>query len=252
MQFSRTRLSSRLFPHRDWRAGRSSITGDRLRASAGDARRRRVDPVARAANIRSVHTDGSTQVHSRGSGLGHACLALSGTDALGISPPSVSAFTDQPSCPPSLSAGLLSAPLVRTRSTLGRGSPPGIFRTGVSAMSALGRPITNLHYYAGSDSCRRSPPPAGLPAYLASPSCRSTPNHVMPPVDRFTRRTPASTVSFRLRHLPAGSPRHPFETGSLSCRPTVRVTVASHPTSRRRSYHWLRSFGPRRHGLSPY
>jgi hypothetical protein len=125
-----------------------------------------------------------------------------GTDALGFSPPSVSAFTDQPSCPPSLSAGLLSAPLVRTRSTLGRGSPPGIFRTGVSAMSALGRPITNMHYYAGSDSCRRSPPPTGLPAYLASPSCRSTPNHVMPPVDRFTRRTPASTVSFRLRRLP--------------------------------------------------
>ena len=139
------------------------------------------------------------------------------------------AFTDQPSCPPSLGTALLSAPLVRTRSTLGRGSPPGIFRTGVSAASALGRPVANLRYYAGSDSCRRSPPPAGLPAYLVSPSCRSTPNHVMPPVDRFTRQLPASTVSFRLRRLPAGSPRHPAETGSLSCGPTVRLRLLPTP-----------------------
>ncbi len=36
-------------------------------------------------------------------------------------------FTDQPSCPPSLGATLLSALLVRSRSTLGRGCPPGIF-----------------------------------------------------------------------------------------------------------------------------
>ena len=32
------------------------------------------------------------------------------------------------SCPPSLSAALLSALLVRLRSTLGRGSPPGLFK----------------------------------------------------------------------------------------------------------------------------
>jgi hypothetical protein len=38
--------------------------GERLQASAGDAHKRRVDPVARAANIRSAHTDGSTQRHS--------------------------------------------------------------------------------------------------------------------------------------------------------------------------------------------
>jgi hypothetical protein len=227
------------------------MPGDRLRASAGDARRRRVDPVTRAANIRSVHTDDSTQARSRGSRVWHACVAVAGTDALGISPPSVLVFTDQPSCPPSLGAALLSALLVRPRSTLGRGSPPGISRTGVSAMSALGRPVANLHYYAGSDSCQRSPAPTGLPAYLASPSRRSTPNHVMPPVDRFTRRSTASTVSFRLRHLPAGSPRHPAETGSLSCRPTVRLTVAPHPASRRRSYLRLRSFGLLRHGLAP-
>jgi hypothetical protein len=131
--------------------------------------------------------------------------------------------------PLSLGAALLSALLVRPRSTLGRGCPPGFSWTGVSAASALGRPVANFHYYEGSDSCQRSPPPAGLPAYLASPSCRSTPNHVMPPVDRFTRRTPASTVSFRLRHLPAGSPRHPAETGSLSCGPTVRLRLLPAP-----------------------
>jgi hypothetical protein len=90
-------------------------------------------------------------------------------------------------------------------------------------------PVTNLHYYVGSDSCRYSPAPTGLPAYCASPSCRSTPNHVMPPVDRFSRQVPASTVSFRLRHLPAGSPRHPAETGSSSCRPTIRLRLLPTP-----------------------
>jgi len=70
-----------------------------------------------------------------------------------------------------------------------QGTPPRHLQwTGVSAASALGRPTANMHYSAGSDSCRRSPPPTGLPAYIASPSRRSTPNHVMPPVDRFTRR----------------------------------------------------------------
>jgi hypothetical protein len=124
VRFSRTRLSGRLLPHRDGLASRSSMPGDRLRASAGDARRRRVDPVTRAANIRSVHTDDSTQARSRGSRVWHACVAVAGTDALGISPPSVLVFTDQPSCPPSLGAALLSARLVRPRSTLGRGCPP--------------------------------------------------------------------------------------------------------------------------------
>jgi hypothetical protein len=81
-------------------------------------------PLTRAANIRSVQTDGSTQAHSRGSRVSHACLAVSGTDALGISLPSDLVFTDQPSCPPSLGAALLSALLVRSRSTLGRGGPP--------------------------------------------------------------------------------------------------------------------------------
>jgi hypothetical protein len=89
------------------------------------------------------------------------------------------ACTDQPSCPPSLGAALLSARLVRSRSTLGGGCPPGILRTGVSARSALGRPVANLHYYAGSDSCQRSPAPTGLPVYFALPSDRSAPNHVM-------------------------------------------------------------------------
>jgi len=51
----------------------------------------------------------------------------------------------------------------------------------------------------------------------------------MSPVDRFTRQVPASTVSFRLRHLPAGSPRYPFETASSSCRPTVRLRLLPTP-----------------------
>jgi len=175
-------------------------------------------PFTRAANIRSVHTDGSTQVHSRGSRVLHACLAVSGTDALGISPPSVLVFTDQPSCPPSLGAALLSALLVRPRSTLGRGSPPGILWTGVSAASALGRPVANLHYYAGSDSCRQSPPPTGLPVSLALPSDRSAPNHVMSPLDRLVspaqRRARVSgfaTRSQARRNTPPNRVRHPTD-----------------------------------------
>ncbi len=65
-------------------------------------------PSTRAANIRSVHTDGSTQVHWRGSRVLHACLAVSGTDALGISPPSVLVFTDQTFLPTFGSARLCS------------------------------------------------------------------------------------------------------------------------------------------------
>ena len=189
-------------------------------------------------------------IHSRGSRVLHACLAVSGTDALGISPPSVLVFTDQPSCPPSLGAALLSALLVRPRSTLGRGSPPGILWTGVSAASALGRPAANIRYYAGSDSCRRSPAPTGLPVYLALPSDHSAPNHVMSPLDRLVspaqRRARVSgfaTRSQARRNTPPNRVR--------TLRTDRSPPVALHPASRRRSYLQLPSLGILGHGLSP-
>ena len=40
-------------------------------------------------------------------------------------------------------------------------------------------------YYEGSDCCHRSPQLAALPAFLATPSRRSAPKHLMPPQHRF-------------------------------------------------------------------
>ena len=177
-------------------------------------------------------------IHSRGSRVLHACLAVSGTDALGISPPSVLVFTDQPSCPPSLGAALLSALLVRPRSTLGRGSPPGILWTGVSAASALGRPAANIRYYAGSDSCRRSPAPTGLPVYLALPSDHSAPNHVMSPLDRLVspaqRRARVSgfaTRSQARRNTPPNRVRHPTDRSFASGYSPPRLTTTQLPSA---------------------
>jgi len=207
-------------------------------------------PLPRAANIRSVHTDGSTQVHSRGSRVLRACLAVSGTDALGISPPSVMVFTNQPSCPPSLGAALLSALLVRPRSTLGRGGPPGILWTGVSTASALGRPVANLHYYAGSDSCRRSPPPTGLPVYLALPSDRSAPNHVMRTTIVCSRHLNV-VVGFRASPHARRLAATPRRIGLVILRTDRSPPVTPHPASRRRSYLRLPGLGIPGHGLSP-
>ena len=69
-----------------------------------------VTPLTRAANIRSLHTVGSTHPHWRGSRVSCACLAVSGTDALGIAPPSLLKLTDQPSYPPLLPRALPRAP----------------------------------------------------------------------------------------------------------------------------------------------
>ena len=120
-----------------------------------------------------------------------------------------------------------------------QGSPPRhLQRTGVSAVSALGRPTANMHYSAGSDSCRRSPPPTGLPVYLALPSDRSAPNHVMPPLDRLVspaqRRARVSgfaTRSQARRNTPPNRVRHPTDRPFASGYSPPRLATTQLPSA---------------------
>ena len=105
-RFSRTRLSSRQFPHRDWLAGTWLQIGD-LPLFREE---RFLDLVAEAANMRSIHRPAST--HSRYSRDLGFCLLFS------VKPRthetclswfcSCMAFTLSPSCPSSLGLALLS------------------------------------------------------------------------------------------------------------------------------------------------
>jgi len=58
-------------------------------------------------------------------------------------------------------------------------------------------------------------------------------------------------ASIGLRHWGAGSPRRLAESSLLVLRTNRSPPVASHPASRRRSYHWLRDARTSRQGLSP-
>ena len=90
---------------------------------------------------------------------------------------------------------------------------------------------------------------AGLPTYLATPSCRSVSNHVgcldiaSPPRQRVQR-----VSDFAMEC--AGSSQLPAESSSFILRTDSSPPVALHPASRRRSYLRLRSCGILRHGLS--
>src|SRR5665647_395261 len=70
--------------------------------------------------------------------------------------------------------------------------------------------------------------PAGLPAYLVLPSCRSVLNHVVRHSIALSA-IPACRVTSRLRHFSAGSPPYPAETGSSSYGPTVRFQLLPTP-----------------------
>ena len=58
-------------------------------------------------------------------------------------------------------------------------------------------------------------------------------------------------ASLGLRHWGAGSPRRLAESSLLVLRTNRSPPVASHPASRRRSYHWLQDARTSRQGLSP-
>jgi len=90
---------------------------------------------------------------------------------------------------------------------------------------------------------------AALPAYFATPSCRSISNHVNCLVIAFHHAS--VTSDFRTspwyRRLVAALRRIEF----VILRTDTSPPVAPHPASRRRSFLRLRSCGFLRHGLSP-
>ena len=177
-------------------------------------------PLPSAANMRSFHTVASTHVQSPAR-VSAPCVALAGTTDAWLSLCHDLSLTLPPSCLPSLGAALLSALLAAPR------------RCGT--MKALTpAPLT----YG-----------AGLPAYLATPSCRSVSNHVGCLVIALHHASVSS--EFRTspwnRRLVAALRRIEF----VILRTDSSPPVALHPASRRRSYLRLRSCGILRHGLSP-
>jgi len=177
-------------------------------------------PFPSAANMRSLHTVASTHVQSRPWACA-PCVALAGTTDAWLSLCHSVSLTLLPSCLPSLGAALLSA----------LGAAPR--RCGT--MKALTpAPLT----YG-----------AALPAYFATPSCRSISNHVNCLVIAFHHAS--VTSDFRTspwyRRLVAALRRIEF----VILRTDTSPPVAPHPASRRRSFLRLRSCGFLRHGLSP-
>ena len=108
VRFSRTRLSSRWFPHRDWLANvwaslmvKSPISAKKAFVASSDA-------VASAAHMPSFHTEASTHIHFPAR-VSAPCLALAGTADASLSLCLSVKLTHPPSCLPSLGAALLSA-----------------------------------------------------------------------------------------------------------------------------------------------
>jgi len=104
--------------------------------------------------------------------------------------------------------------------------------------------------YEGSDSCPRSPPPTGIPAYCATPSDHSVPKHVVShdhrlfsPARRGHRFSGFALNPQARRNTPPNRVR--------TLRTDRSPPVAPHLASRRRSYLRLPSFGILGHGLSP-
>ena len=150
VRFSRTRLSSRWFPHRDWLAN----TGIAIMVNNPCARKSisylpLMTPLTSAANMRSLHFEASTHDQSRPR-VSALCVVLSDTGNALLSLYLCVEFTYPPSCLPSLGAVLLPALFA----AFGR----------CGTMKALTPAQLTYH--------------AGLPAYLATPSCRSVSNHV--------------------------------------------------------------------------
>ena len=86
---------------------------------------------------------------------------------------------------------------------------------------------------------------AGLSASCAWPSDHSASNHHLGPPIALTRYPSAWEAAgshrFGLHPLPAGSPHEQAESSSLALRTGRSPPVASHPASRRRSFHRLQA-----------
>ena len=199
VQFSRTRLSSRWFPHRDWLASPRAMTMVNSSRAAKKISFVSLDAVTSAANMRSLHPEALTHIQSCPWAFA-PCLALTGTVGAWLSLcPSV-AFTLPPSYPSFPRSGFAFRP------------SRGFHRSGT--MGTL--TPTPLTYGAG------------LPAYCATPSCRSVSNHVGLPDHRLPPRQRDQRVSdFALNEQARRST--PAESSSFSYGPTVRLRLLSTP-----------------------
>ena len=156
-------------------------------------------PFSSAANMRSLHCEASTHDQSRPC-VSALCVVLSDTGSAWLSLCLSVELPYPPSCLPSLGAALLSALFA------------AYHRCGT--MKALTpAPLTHS---------------AGLPAYLATPSCRSVSNHVGC-LDIASPTTPACPAFFGLRPGIAGSSQLPAESSSFTYGPTVRLPLLPTP-----------------------
>jgi hypothetical protein len=127
-------------------------------------------PLPSAANMRSFHAEAFTPDRSR-SWVTAPCVVSSDTNSASLSLCLCVKLTHPPSCLPSLDAALLSA-----------------------LFAAYHRYGTMKALTPAQLTCR-----AGLPTYLATPSCRSVSNHVGC-LNIASPTTPACPASFGLRH----------------------------------------------------
>ena len=220
VRFSRTRLSSRWFPHRDWLASpQIAIVVN--------------NPYPAKKTL--VSLDAVTQRRQ------HALHSLRGFNSLPVRP---------------VSLCVLSSPCGHYRRLLLAlhrcDSHPSTFLPPVPRRSfalCASRGSSPPRYHEGSDSCsahlrRRSPrlPRHTFLSFRLQP--RGLPGHRFPPRQRDQR-----VSGFALGV--AGSPQLPAESSSFAYGPTVRLRLLSTPPRGRRSYLQLRSCGILRHGLSP-
>ena len=169
MRFSRTRLSSRWFPHRDGYAKHMNCNNGEqpLCRDEGLSYWPPVTPFPSASHTCSLHFEAST--HDRfGPFVSAPCLTLAGTDG--------------------------ALPCSR------RGAHASTFLSPFPQNGFASRSFSELPRSGTMKTLTPTPLTygAGLPVYLATPSCRSVSNHVGCLSIAIT--TPACPASFGLRH----------------------------------------------------
>jgi hypothetical protein len=199
VRFSRTRLSGRWFPHRDWLANTwIALVVNNPCVRKGISYLPPMTPLPSAANMRSLHCEACTHNRFR-SFVSAPCLTLAGTTGAALCS----------HCGSHASTSLSPFPRHDFAFRAFRGSPRfGTMETLTPA------PLTTHS--------------AGLPAYCASPSCRSVSNHVGLPEHRLPPRQRAQRISdFALSEQARRST--PAESSSLSYGPTFRLRLLSTP-----------------------
>jgi hypothetical protein len=206
-RFSRIRLSSRQFLHRDCLA---VLPGGVKREQPGirESGIGRFDAVTSADNMRSAHTPASTHDSWLWLASLQPCLASSALAVLlcpGID------FTHPPSC-------------------------PAFPRMGFAGPSSRGPCTRPQQYYAGSDSSPARTRRQGLSAYFALPSEHPTPNHAMgPAITSHPRRCdrPGATTQASSRNRRLAAPRR--RNGFVILRAARSPPAAPHPASRKQT-----------------